>query len=92
MTKTDDDEEQYYERISRNAIAVMVKLLDRCNNISSMAAGFSKEKMAEYIKETERWFYPLLYKAKYEFPMYSNQIFLIKYHMTSVIEVIKHQA
>lgn len=91
LTRTDDDEAQYYERISQNAIATMVKLLDRCNNISSMAAGFSKEKMVEYIKETEKRFYPLLHKAKYEFPMYSNQIFLIKYHMTSVIEVFKHQ-
>lgn len=91
LTRADDDDEQYYARISQNAVATMVKLLDRCNNISSMAAGFSKPKMVEYIKETEKWFYPLLQKAKYEFPMYSNQIFLIKYHMTSVIEVIKHQ-
>lgn len=92
LTRTSDDDEQYYAKISQNAIATMVKLLDRCNNISSMAVGFSKEKMVEYIKETERWFYPLLQKAKYEYPMYSNQIFLIKYHMTSVIEVFKHQA
>lgn len=91
LTKTDDDEENYFTQISQNAIATIVKLLDRCNNISSMAVGFSKEKMIEYIKETEKWFYPLLQKAKYEFPMYSNQIFLIKYHMISVIEVIKHQ-
>lgn len=91
LTKTDGDEEQYYAQISQNAVATMVKLLDRCNNISSMAVGFSKEKMVAYIKETEKWFYPLLQKAKYEFPMYSNQIFLIKYHMTSVIEVIKHR-
>ena len=91
LTKVDDDEENYFIRISQNAIATIVKLLDRCNNISSMAVGFSKERMVEYIKETEKWFYPLLQKAKYEFPMYSNQIFLIKYHMISVIEVIKHQ-
>lgn len=91
LTRTDDNEAQYYERISQNAIATMVKLLDRCNNISSMAAGFSKEKMVEYIKETEKWYYPLLHKAKYKYPMYSNQIFLIKYHMTSVIEVFKHR-
>lgn len=91
LTKSDDDDELYYAQISQNAVATMVKLLDRCNNISSMAVGFSKEKMVAYIKETEKWFYPLLQKAKYEFPMYSNQIFLIKYHMTSVIEVIKHQ-
>ncbi|MDE7273422.1 MAG: helix-turn-helix domain-containing protein [Lachnospiraceae bacterium] len=92
LTKTDNADEHYFAQISQNAVATMVKLLDRCNNISSMAVGFSKEKMVEYIKETEKWFYPLLQKAKYAFPMYSNQIFLIKYHMTSVIEVIKHQS
>lgn len=83
--------EQYYQRISKNPIATMVKLLDRCNNVSGMAAGFSKEKLVKYIKETERFVYPLIHKAKSEYPMYSNQIFLIKYHMTSVIEAIKRQ-
>ena len=41
--------------------------------------------------ETEKLIYPLLHKAKSEYSMYSNQIFLIKYHMISVIEAIKHQ-
>ena len=92
LTKVDSiDKEQYYQRISRNPIATMIKLLDRCNNVSGMAAGFSKEKLIEYIKETESVVYPLLRKAKSEYPMYSNQIFLIKYHMTSVIEAIKRQ-
>ena len=92
LTKVDSiDKEQYYQRISRNPIATMIKLLDRCNNVSGMAAGFSKEKLVEYIKETESVVYPLLQKAKSEYPMYSNQIFLIKYHMTSVIEAIKRQ-
>ena len=80
-----------WQKISHNPIAALVKLLDRCNNVSGMAAGFSKEKLVEYIKETEQYIYPLLHKAKNEYPMYSNQIFLIKYHMTSVIEAIKHQ-
>lgn len=92
LTKIDNlDKEQYYQRISQNPIATMIKLLDRCNNVSGMAAGFSKEKLIEYIKETENVIYPLLQKAKSEYPMYSNQVFLIKYHMTSVIEAIKRQ-
>lgn len=92
LTKSEGiDEEQYYNKISQNPIATIVKLLDRCNNISGMAAGFSKEKMVEYIKETEKLVYPLLKKAKTEFSEYSNQIFLIKYHIISVIEAIKHQ-
>ena len=85
------EESEYYRKISENPIATMVKLLDRCNNISGMAAGFSKEKLVEYIKETEKYIYPLMQKAKSEYSMYSNQIFLIKYHMISVIEAIKHQ-
>lgn len=92
LTKDYETEEsEYYRKISENPIATMVKLLDRCNNISGMAAGFSKEKLVEYIKETEKLIYPLLQKAKSEYSMYSNQIFLIKYHMISVIEAIKHQ-
>ena len=69
----------------------MIKLLDRCNNVSGMAACFSKEKLVEYIKETESFVYPLLHIAKNDYPMYSNQVFLVKYHMTSVIEAIKRQ-
>lgn len=91
VAKTESGKEKYYTEISRNEIATMVKLLDRCNNVSGMAAGFTKEKMVTYIQETEKWFYPLLHKAKMDYPMYSNQIFLIKYHISSVLEAIKHQ-
>lgn len=84
-------EKGYYEKIAQNPIATLVKLVDRCNNISSMATSFSKKKLIEYIKETEEFIYPLLQTAKIQYPMYSNQLFLIKYHMASVIEAIKRQ-
>ena len=61
------DEEEYYRKISENPIATMVKLLDRCNNISGMAAGFTKERLVEYIRETEKLIYPLFQKAKNEY-------------------------
>ena len=92
LTKeTGYEEEEYYRRISENPIATMVKLLDRCSNVSGMAAGFSRDKLAEYIRETESLVYPLLDRAKTEYPMYSNQLFLIKYHMSSVVEAVKRQ-
>jgi len=84
-------EAEYYDAIAKNPIATMVKLLDRCNNISGMAAGFSKKKIAEYIKETEQYVFPLMQRAKSEYPQYSNQIFVLKYHMRSVMEALKHQ-
>lgn len=86
-----DNHETYYAKIAMNPIATIIKLLDRCCNISGMAAGFSQKKMSEYIKETETLVFDLLRKARSEYPMYANQLFLIKYHMISVMEAIKHQ-
>ena len=51
---------------------------------------FSKERIIEYINETEKYVYPLLQKAKTKYSKYSNQVFLIKYHMTSVVTTLKH--
>ena len=92
VTKSKDKTtEQYYEDISKNKLATLIKLLDRCNNVSGMATGFSQRKMVDYINETEKYIYPLLRTAKHAYPEHSDQIFLIKYHMTSVISSLKHQ-
>lgn len=82
------EKELYYQEISKNEIATMVKLLDRCNNVSGMITGFKREKVLTYIQETERHVYPLMHKAKTEYPEYSNAVFLIKYHMSSVLRAI----
>lgn len=87
-TKT---KEAYFNSIGKNEAATIVKLLDRCNNVSGMSECFSDERMVRYIDETEQWIYPLLQIAKSEYPRYSNQIFLIKYHMTSVVRSLKYQ-
>jgi len=95
LTKSDDKsekaKEEYFMAIAKNPTATMVKLLDRCCNVSGMAAGFSDKKLVKYINETEKYFYPLLQQAKIDYPEYSNQIFIIKYHMTSVVNSLKFQ-
>jgi GTP pyrophosphokinase len=92
VTKDDTkNTQEYYQAIAENGIATMVKLIDRCNNVSGMAAAFNKEKLIDYIKETEKYVFPLMRTAKGKYPKYSNQIFLIKYHMTSVLSALKHQ-
>ncbi len=80
----------YYDALSENRIASIVKLLDRCNNVSGMATSFTEKHMAQYIQETEKYIYPLMSLTSDKYPEYSNQIFLIKYHMTSVIESVRH--
>ncbi len=78
----------YFKRLSGNRLALMVKLLDRCNNISSMVTGFDKAKMISYIKETETMVFPLLEEVT-RYPEYQNASFLLKYQMKSVMETIK---
>lgn len=89
--KADPDwEKKYYEAISRNRLAVIVKVLDRCNNISTMTTGFSREKMIRYIAETEEYVLPLIdiLKTTYRDTCY-NQAFLLKYQMKSILEGLK---
>ena len=83
-------ESAYYERIAENGAAAVIKLLDRCHNISGMAAGFSEEKMLSYLKETQKWFYPLMDIVQQRYPQYSNLIFTIRYHIFSVLETIRY--
>ena len=79
----------YYQNIAKNKKAVTVKILDRCNNISTMAYVFSKEKIIEYINETEEYIIPLISVLKSEPAPYCNIAFIIKYHIISVLEAIK---
>ena len=80
----------YFEAISRNEKACVVKLVDRCNNVSTMAGCFSRAKMLEYIAETEEYILPLANVLKNQYPAYSDMAFLVKYHIVSVIEAIKN--
>ena len=80
---------KYYEGIAANRIATIVKILDRCNNISTMAGSFTQEKLVEYIKETEKYVMPLLDHARHTIPEYADAFFLIRYHMNSVLESLK---
>ena len=89
--ETSWDKKRYYEKIEANPIALMVKLLDRCNNVSGMATAFDQEKMADYIRGTMLWIYPLMDRGRYDYPQYRDAIFLIRYHMYSVIDTVKRQ-
>ena len=89
MTKK-QAKEVYYRNISGNPKACLVKIFDRCNNVSTMAGSFSRRKMLQYIRETEEYVLPLADILKNEFPEYSDISFLIKYHILSVIETIKY--
>lgn len=88
MTK-EEAKAEYYERIATDPKACLVKTIDRCNNVSTMAGTFNREKLIEYIKETEQYVLPLTVVLKNQYPQYSDAAFIVKYHIISVLESIK---
>ena len=81
--------EKYYKEIEKDSVAAMVKVIDRCNNVSTMAQSFDTDKLAAYIEETETFVLPLLNMIKQRCPGYNNAVFLVKYQMLSVLESLK---
>lgn len=79
----------YYENIKRNPVALLVKIADRCHNVSTMVGSFSTEKMKMYVQETEEYIMPLCKHGKRYYPEYSDQIFSMKYHIESICKAVK---
>lgn len=76
----------YYKAISDNSTAAIVKLFDRCNNISTMASAFNKEKIKEYILETRQYILPLIDCVEKE---KRDVMRLVQYQIISVINSIE---
>lgn len=79
---------RYYNLLLDCREATLTKLIDRCHNVSSMAGTFSVEKLKSYIEETRHYVLPLLRKAKTVYPEDADILFVLKYHMVSVVDSI----
>lgn len=80
---------RYYNMMLESHPATLCKLIDRCHNVSSMAGTFSKEKLVAYIEETRRFVLPLLKKTKIAYPNDADILFVLKYHICSVVDSIE---
>ncbi len=85
----EERERAYFANIALDSTASLVKCLDRCQNLSSMADGFSPEKIIRYINETERFILPIAEKLPKLAPEYANAAWLIRYQMVSLLEMAK---
>lgn len=84
-----ESKRKYFSQIGENRIASMVKLIDRCHNVSQMSLAFSREKLGKYIRETEEYILPLLEGSKEKWPEYSRQYFLLEYQIVSAVQSVK---
>lgn len=83
-----EEEQRYYDAIALNPTAAMVKLLDRCNNISSMAQGLSSTRISRYLEETQKYYEPLVKQMLKNYPQYEQQIYAVVYQMHSVYHAL----
>ena len=75
----------YIDEIALCDVCSIVKGLDRVNNLHSMIGVFSLEKMADYAKEAETVFLPMLKKAGKLFPEQQSAYHAISQQMKQAI-------
>lgn len=74
----------YINKISLNYKASLIKIADRCHNVSTMQY-FNSKKIDEYIKETIEYILPLCSSLSNTHPEWSNQAYYMKYHLESLL-------
>ena len=78
----------YYEGLAGNPKAALVKCLDRCNNLTTMSWGLSRERIYRMITETEKY-YPTLLNVLKSNTEYNNAAWLLKYQIESMLDIYK---
>ena len=78
----------YYANIRNNPLACLIKCIDRVNNLSGMSYGFTPQRMAEYVVQTEEDILPLLRVIK-DVPEWNHAAWLLRYQMLSLLETFK---
>lgn len=68
---------EYYSGIAGNPKAALIKCIDRCNNLTTMSWGLSRDRIYRMIK---------VIKAE---PEYSNASWLLRYQMESMLDIYK---
>lgn len=78
----------YYSALAENPKAALVKCLDRCHNLSTMAGGLSRDRIYRMMKETEHY-YPDLLKVLKNTIEYNNASWLLQYQIESMLDIYK---
>jgi (p)ppGpp synthase/HD superfamily hydrolase len=88
------DPQILFDAMSTDPVASIVKACDRIHNLQSMVGVFSIDKQKLYITEVRDLFFPMLKKARRQFPHQVMAYENCKWMLTSQIQLIEamHQA
>jgi len=79
---------KYYAGLASNPKAALIKCIDRCNNMTTMSWGLSRDAQFRYIEEVDKY-YPQLLKVVKDTPEYNNAAWLLKYQIESMLDIYK---
>lgn len=81
--------QDYFSEIV-NPECVIVKGLDRLNNLNSMVGVFSEEKMQIQVEETQQYVIPMLKKAERQYPEMELTIYAVRFQILQTLILIDH--
>jgi (p)ppGpp synthase/HD superfamily hydrolase len=79
----------YFEEISNDPVASLVKGADRIHNVQSMVGVFTVEHQKHYVDEVKTYFLPMLKRAKKSFPRQSPAYFNIEHLLKSQLRFLE---
>lgn len=84
-----DCKKEYYEKIKTNKYAILVKGLDRKDNLKSMTEMGEKSVMRN-LYETQYFLLPILGDAKEIWPEYNGQLHTLRTDIRAIIKTLAH--
>ena len=77
----------YYEKLGSYWQTLIMKIVDRASNCSTIDA-FKEDRMEKYVRETIKYFYPMISKGKNLYPDFSGIFTITKYLIVSICETV----
>jgi (p)ppGpp synthase/HD superfamily hydrolase len=82
---TEEELDEYFDKIKKNRLALTIKLADRSHNVEDLYV-MKPEKLHKYVKETREYVYPLATYGKANYPELSNGFTILKAKIVSLTE------
>lgn len=81
--------EIYYQDISTDIRAIIIKAADRACNIDDMINCYTIERLVKYIRDTEEYVLPMMKNARRIYLEYSDALVAFRDHIKGVVKVAK---
>lgn len=79
---------RYYENLIKRQNSAIGKALDRCDNLSTMEEDMSDESIIKNVYETHYFLLPMLKDAKELWPVYANQLHVLRFMLKALTNTL----